>query len=262
MAWLTSVLPAITAAPREGAEAPAQCWQGFSGGIHAVGHAGPGFAFDNEGPAHRVFLEDYELARRPVTCAEYAEFMADGGYSDPLLWLADGWDWLQRTGVDRPQYWHPDGESLYTAGGRRELDPSEPVCHVGFYEAAAYAHWAGARLPTEAEWEIAAAYADKDGHDAASGRFHPLPARDDDGILQLFGDVWEWTASAYTAYPGFEPAAGAVGEYNGKFMANQMVLRGGSCATPPGHVRPTYRNFFYPPDRWQFSGIRLARNAR
>ncbi|MDT8438119.1 MAG: ergothioneine biosynthesis protein EgtB [Wenzhouxiangellaceae bacterium] len=239
-------------------------WQRFSGGIHEIGARGESFCFDNETPRHRVLLnQDYELAERPVTVREYADFMADGGYEEPLLWLSDGWSWVQQHSVRAPLYWRFEDERWQTfmLSGWREPDPDAPVCHISFYEAAAYAAWAGARLPTEVEWEIAAHDVEIQGQFADSGRYHPEPVKRGVGLHGLFGSVWEWTASNYAPYPGFAPAAGAVGEYNGKFMANQMVLRGGSCATPAGHIRPSYRNFFYPPDRWQFSGLRLARDA-
>ncbi len=235
-------------------------WQSFDAGETEIGHPGPGFAFDNETPRHRVLIQrPFALATRTVTCGEWAEFIDDGGYEQPLLWLADGWAWLQENDVRAPLYWHDDG-TLQTLAGRRERRADEPVTHIGFYEAMAYAEWAGARLPTEAEWEFAASGLPTAGHFADSGRYHPEPAIDGGALRQLFGSAWEWTQSAYLPYPGFEAAPGAVGEYNGKFMANQMVLRGGSCATPPGHVRPSYRNFFYPVDRWQFTGLRLARS--
>lgn len=237
-------------------------WLGFEGGQFEIGHAGDGFCFDNETPRHRVLLNHpYELARRPVSCGEWKAFIDDGGYREPLLWLSDGWAWLRETGTTAPAYWLEDGR-IRTLAGIREIDDAEPVVHVNFYEAAAFAEWAGARLPTEAEWERAAAERPVQGHFADRGRYHPertSAARDD--FAQLFGGVWEWTQSAYLPYPGFAPAAGAIGEYNGKFMANQMVLRGGSCATPEGHVRASYRNFFYPADRWQFTGVRLARSV-
>ena len=255
--------PAWTRSPQPAGPAAGQAWVDFSGGVVAVGQDGQTFAFDNETPRHQVMLRDFQLARRPVTCGEYAEFIADDGYRRPELWLADGWSRIQSEGIKAPLYWqHEDhGWMLHTLGCWRDLDPDEPLCHVSFYEACAYAEWAAARLPTEFEWEIAAATQPLSGHFADRERYHPASAPDSGRLVQIYGDVWEWTQSSYAPYPGFRPAAGAVGEYNGKFMANQMVLRGGSCATPPGHVRASYRNFFYPGDRWQFSGLRLARDA-
>lgn len=237
-------------------------WVEFPEGLRWIGHDGSAFAFDNEGPRHRVFIESFRLASRPVTNGEYQAFIEDGGYDRPQLWLSDGWNARISHGWSAPLY-REESEGrrwLMTLAGMRGLDESEPVCHVSFYEADAFARWAGARLPTEAEWEIAAADHLVDGHflEGGGSRLHPAPARGEAGLEQLFGDVWEWTASPYTPYPGYRPAAGAVGEYNGKFMCNQIVLRGGSCATPRGHVRPTYRNFFPAEARWQFSGFRLA----
>ena len=237
-------------------------WQGVAGGLHEIGHAGPDFAFDNEGPRHKVHLEDFELAQRLVTNAEYQEFVDDGGYAEPEHWLSDGWSVVQERGWQEPSYWLEDGE-VQTLAGRETRDPNAPVTHLSAYEADAFARWAGARLPTEAEWEVVAATRPVKGNFVETQRFHPRALEDegDDGVLQLFGDVWEWTSSAYSPYPGYHPPDGALGEYNGKFMANQLVLRGGSCATPNAHIRPTYRNFFYPDARWQFSGLRLARDA-
>lgn len=241
-------------------------WQGIPGGVCSVGHEGDGFAFDNEGPRHRVFLEDFELASRPVTVGEYRAFVEDGGYRRPELWLADGWTAVRERGWRGPLYWTGTADAgLFTLAGLRPLADAEPVTHVSFYEADAYATWAGARLPTEFEWEAVAAEVPLKGNFVESERLHPAPPTRgavSDGPHQLFGDVWEWTASAYGPYPRFRPARGALGEYNGKFMSGQMVLRGGSCVTPTSHVRPTYRNFFHPDARWQFSGIRLARDAR
>jgi ergothioneine biosynthesis protein EgtB len=233
-------------------------WTDHAGGLCGLGHAGPDFAFDNEGPRHRVLLEPYRLADRLVTCGEWLSFMADGGYADPRWWLSDGWATVQTQGWKAPEYWREadDGWSLFTLSGRRPVDPAEPVCHVSFYEADAFARWAGKRLPTEAEWEIAAAQ----GILADGGRLHPRVAPSEE-CQQLSGEVWQWTASAYSAYPRFRPAAGAVGEYNGKFMSGQMVLRGGACVTPPGHQRASYRNFYPPAARWAFSGLRLADDA-
>ena len=231
-------------------------------GITGIGHAGEGFAYDNESPRHRALLHPHALANRCVTNAEFREFIDDGGYRDPALWLSEGWDTVQREGWSHPLYWDDALETSFTLGGRRPIDPAAPVCHVGFFEADAFARWAGARLPTEFEWEAMAQHQPVEGNFVDSGALRPLPAQGKDAnSLQMFGDVWEWTASPYVGYPGYRPAAGALGEYNGKFMCGQWVLRGGSCATPAGHVRASYRNFFYPAARWQFSGIRLARNA-
>jgi ergothioneine biosynthesis protein EgtB len=239
-------------------------WMYFEGGIHKIGHAGADFAFDNEGPRHEVLLRLFRIASRLVTNAEYLQFMNDSGYRRPELWLSDGWDTIKSQGWNAPLYWEESDSRWFefTLQGMRELDPMGPVCHVSFYEADAYARWAGARLPREEEWEVAATQAASSGtlleSEIESGGLHPRPAAGK-GLQQIFGDVWEWTASPYIAYPGFEPAPGLVGEYNGKFMCNQFVLRGGSCATPSSHIRATYRNFFPPHARWQFSGIRLAK---
>ena len=248
--------------------APLLGFVAHAGGLHEVGHAGPGFAFDNECPRHRVWLEPFAVATRAVTSGEYLAFMEDGGYRRPDLWLFDGFAAARANGWEAPLYWEhqPSGWTVFTLHGPRPLDPEEPVAHVSLYEADAYARWAGARLPTEEEWEAAAVAAAPDAAAAFAdgGRFHPAVAdakRAGQRVAQLFGDVWEWTRSAYAPYPRFRPATGALGEYNGKFMCNQLVLRGGSCATPAGHVRGTYRNFFHPEARWQFSGIRLAREA-
>jgi ergothioneine biosynthesis protein EgtB len=252
--------------------APPLDFVGFAGGIVEIGHDGPGqkgggFAFDNEGPRHRVLLTPYRIATRPITCGEYLMFMADGGYSQPELWLSEGWATMRREGWQAPLYWSQDPRredwQIFTLTGRRAIDPAEPVCHVSFYEAAAFATWAGKRLPTEAEWEHAANSGRCEFRGSFLDRAHPHPRASvtPAGRLQMFGEVWEWTRSGYEPYPGFKPAAGAVGEYNGKFMVSQIVLRGGSCVTPPGHVRASYRNFFPPAARWQFSGIRLAEDA-
>jgi ergothioneine biosynthesis protein EgtB len=228
-------------------------------GIVEIGHAGDGFAFDNETPRHRVLLEPHALASRPVTNAEYLEFIRDGGYTQPTLWLSDGWAKVRTEGWSRPLYWSEGLDTHYTLGGLREIDPSAPVCHVSYYEADAFARWYGARLPGEAELERAAEGRRVEGNLVETGYLQPVAAKGG-GLTQLFGDVWEWTASAYAPYPGFRPLAGSLGEYNGKFMCSQLVLRGGSCATPASHLRATYRNFFYPDARWQFTGIRLARD--
>ncbi|HVI76498.1 MAG TPA: ergothioneine biosynthesis protein EgtB [Anaeromyxobacteraceae bacterium] len=247
-----------------GRPAPPLAWVEHEGGLLEIGHGGAGFAFDNEGPRHRVWLEPFAIASRAVTCGEYLAFIEDGGYRRPELWLSDGFAAAVANGWGAPLYWQRAGGdrwTVFTLRGQRSLDPAEPVAHVSFYEADAYARWAGARLPSEAEWEVAAHGAVEDGAFADVGRYHPAVAGER-RPAQLLGDVWEWTRSAYEPYPGFCPAPGALGEYNGKFMVNQLVLRGGSCATPAGHVRTTYRNFFYPEARWQFSGLRLCREAR
>lgn len=231
-------------------------WLTFPGGLADVGDRGDAFAFDNERPRHRVLLRPFELQSRLVTTGEWLAFMQDRGYERAELWLSDGWDALHRFGWRAPLYWD-DLEGAWhitTLSGRRGVDPAEPVCHVSHYEADAFARWAGARLPLETEWELAASSAPVTGNFVESGELHPRP-----GTPQWFGDAWEWTASAYLAWPGYAPAPGALGEYNGKFMSNRMVLRGGSCVSPLRHLRATYRNFFPPETRWQFSGVRLAR---
>jgi ergothioneine biosynthesis protein EgtB len=230
--------------------------------VHRIGHEGPGFAFDNEGPAHRVFLEPSRLASRLVTNGEYLAFVEDGGYRRAEHWLSAGWSAVGERGWTAPLYWEhtADGWMEFSLAGPQPLDPHEPVCHVSYYEADAFARWAGHRLPAEAEWEVAAAGAPVDGPFVEGGRLHPAPAAGA-GLVQLYGDVWQWTRSAYTAYPGYTPPAGAVGEYNGKWMADQWVLRGASCATSRSHARRTYRNFFPSDARWAFTGIRLASDA-
>jgi len=241
-------------------------WIGFAGGLHEIGHAGPGFAFDNETPRHRVWLEDFEIASHPVTHGDFLDFIDDGGYRRPELWLSAGWDLVGARGWEAPGYWlrRDDRWHTFTLHGEVPVDRNTPICHVSFFEADAFARWAGARLPTEAEWEVAAAGAPVAGNFVDSAELVPRPAAhaDSGAPAQLFGDCWEWTASPYVAYPGYRAPDGAIGEYNGKFMVNQLVLRGGSCVSPHDHLRATYRNFFHAHERWQFMGLRLARDAR
>jgi len=238
-------------------------WIAYDEGLHWIGHDGEDFSYDHERPGHRQFVAGFELANRLVTCGEYLAFIEDGGYRRPEFWLSDGWRRMQAEGWRGPLYWSEQAGawSIFTLAGRQALDPNQPVCHVSYYEADAFARWSQARLPTEFEWEVAANPVVVDGHFAECQRYHPLSLTDFSGLhpAQMFGDVWQWTASAYAAYPGYQALRGALGEYNGKFMCNQFVLRGGSCATPKSHMRTTYRNFFPPEARWQFSGIRLAR---
>lgn len=263
---LTDLLAGFAENPLEpvyGELAPPPCfaiepltWVPGREGVVQIGAAGADFAFDCERPLHDAILTPHSIAARPVTNREWAEFIADGGYRTATLWLSDGWDWVQRERIESPLYWRGDG-TAFTLGGRREIDGAAPVAHVSYYEADAFAHWAGARLPTEAEWEDFAGGSDPwIGHQLdKAGPVLPTPGGG------VFGDVWQWTASAYLPYPGFKTAEGAVGEYNGKFMSGQMVLKGASCATPRGHSRASYRNFFPPSARWQFTGLRLARDA-
>lgn len=248
--------------------APPMGWKRFGEGLYEIGHPGDEFCYDHELPRHSVLIPSFHLATRLVTNAEFAEFLDDDGYRRPELWLSDGWNLVQQEGWNAPLYWrrHDEGWRHFTLSGLRPVAPDEPVCHVSFYEADAYARWAEARLPTEAEWEVAAETVEVAGNFVESGRFHPGPAEDAGGqrwesraLRQMFGDAWQWTASPYAPYPGYRPTEGVLGEYNGKFMCNQFVLRGGSCVTPASHMRRTYRNFFPPAARWQFTGIRLAR---
>jgi ergothioneine biosynthesis protein EgtB len=240
-------------------------WHAYPGAIESIGHDGDGFSFDNETPQHRVVIQPFQLASRLVTDGEVLDFIADGGYRRPELWLSDAWAMLGNQEWRAPLYWEErDGAwATFTLTGIRAIERTDPACHLSFYEADAVARWAGARLPTEAEWEIAALHAPIEGNFVEERHWHPRPAaRGTDAVpAQLFGDVWEWTQSPYQPYPGYRVPAGALGEYNGKFMCNQFVLRGGSCATPRSHIRATYRNFFPPHARWQFSGLRLARDA-
>jgi ergothioneine biosynthesis protein EgtB len=264
-AWAANPLqPVYRSARMKSGVTPPLRWQEYSGGLVRLGHDEAGFAFDNESPRHQAFLQPFRLANRLVTNGEYRDFIEDGGYDRPELWLSDGWATRQSQDWIHPLYWsREDNEwSVTTLVGRQPVDPDEPVCHVSYYEADAFARWAKARLPSEGEWETAAADVAVAGHFLEGGGFHPAPgcADDDRGpLFQMFGDVWQWTASPYVAYPGYHPAEGALGEYNGKFMCNQFVLRGASCATPRSHARRTYRNFFPPDARWQFTGIRLAK---
>lgn len=243
--------------------APEQRWHEFSGATIEIGHDGDSFAYDNEGPRHRQVVPDFALAHRLVTNREWLEFIEDGGYTQPTLWLSDGWAWRVEAAANAPFTWlhEPEGWTQFTLHGRESLRLDDPVTHLSYYEADAFARWAGARLPTEAEWEYAASSRKPEGHFLEQTSWHPRAARNtDEGPAQLFGDAWEWTQSAYSAYPGYRPAEGAVGEYNAKFMANQFVLRGGCFATSQDHIRVSYRNFFHPNTRWHFSGVRPARD--
>ena len=258
--WSSPLRPEFSAEMAVSSAPSAMDWTEVEGGIHLIGHQGDGFAFDNECPQHEVLLRPFQIASRDVTNAEYLEFIEDGGYRRPELWLSEGWDAVNAQGWMAPLYWEQHDGEWWQLPHRemKRVNPAEPVCHISYFEADAYARWRGARLPSEQEWEIAALRMPSNGTFLEDFIFHPQPAKGE-GIQQMFGDVWQWTSSPYIAYPGFRPAAGLVGEYNGKFMCNQWVLRGGSCATPRSHIRATYRNFFPAHARWQFSGMRLAR---
>ena len=253
-------LPVVTSST-----VPELKWIDFQGGVRSIGHSGVGFAYDNEAPRHKTYLQDFRLASRPITNGEFMAFMQAGAYSEPSLWLSEAWQTLRTQGWRAPLYWEYIDNTWWhmTLGGLRPVDMHAPVCHVSYYEAAAYAAWADARLPTEAEWEVAAADVSIKGNLRDAGFLQPqvAAAGETGALLQFYGDVWEWTQSAYAPYPGYRPQPGPLGEYNGKFMSSQMVLRGGSCVTPADHIRPTYRNFFHPGDRWQFGGFRLAKDA-
>lgn len=260
--WCNPLRPAYRAAAAAAVDATSVPLRFIEGrdGIVEIGHRGEGFAFDNETPRHRSLLHPHALANRLVTNGEYLAFVREGGYREPGLWLAEGWATVQQEGWQHPIYWGDDLSSEFSLAGMRALAANAPVCHLSYYEADAFARWAGARLPTEAEWESAAQGAAVSGNLQPNPSFHPAPAKVGEGMLQLYGDVWEWTASPYVSYPGFRPLPGSLGEYNGKFMCGQWVLRGGSCVTPRDHLRASYRNFFPPHARWQFSGLRLGQD--
>ena len=260
-AYATNPLRPVYRRPQENpsGDPRAARWNEQPAGVYEIGHEGDAFAFDNESPRHRVYLNAFRMADRTVTNGEYLEFMDAGGYESPQLWLSQGWQNVREHGWRAPLYWERIDGAWWTMtlNGMAPVNASDPVCHVSYLEADAYARWTGKRLPTEAEWEVAARGHPVSGNFFESGYLRPV-ATDGATTSQFYGDVWEWTQSAYSPYPGYQPTAGALGEYNGKFMCGQYVLRGGSCVSPAGHLRPTYRNFFYPADRWQFSGIRLA----
>ena len=267
---LTDIKHVLSQSPRQpaartdlvvppGRPASAYGYTAGASGIVRIGHDGDDFCFDNETPRHDALLHPHEIGNRLVTNGEFCDFIKSGAYENPLLWLSDGWSAVNRHGWNRPLYWDEGLESEFTLGGRREIDEHAPVTHVSYYEADAFARWAGARLPTEFEWEHAARDEPPGGNLLGAHAWHPVPAN---GNRQFLGDTWEWTSSAYTPYPGFQPLEGSLGEYNGKFMCNQVTVRGGSCVTADDHIRTSYRSFFYPDARWQFLGFRLARDAR
>ncbi len=263
---LNPLRPCYRQAPPPPARNAPLLWLEFAGGLEEIGFEGEGFAFDNESPRHKVWLEPYRLASRLTTCGDYLRFIEEGGYRRPQFWLSDGWARVEAEGWRAPLYWREEKEGwrIFTLAGERALEPSEPLCHVSFFEADAFARWAGKRLPSEAEWEVAARMVPLAGNLADRGLYHPAPAEalpEGPALSQMIGDVWEWTGSAYLPYPRFRARDGAIGEYNGKFMCNQMVLRGGAAVTPAGHIRTTYRNFFPPSARWAFSGLRLAEDC-
>ena len=265
--WSNPLHPAYRegALPESGATQPVQ-WIGYEGGLVEIGREGEGFCFDNEQPRHKTYLQPFELASRLVTCGEYLEFMRDGGYERPELWLSEGWDAMRTQQLRAPLYWFEEDNAwrVFTLRGAIDLSSmlTTPICHISYFEADAFARWAGKRLPTEAEWETAAEGLPVEGNLLESGLLHPAPAPSGTGLQQMFGDAWEWTASAYLGYPGYAALSGVLGEYNGKFMSNKMVMRGGSAVTPVSHIRSTYRNFFPPASRWQFCGVRLANRQK
>lgn len=257
--------PGLSKLESKKTKTPSLNWVNFKEGIYSIGSDEGSFVFDNETPIHKEYLESFQLASRPVTNKEYLQFITDGGYDNQILWLSDGWAAKEENKWNAPLYWSKKEDTwfYYTLNGFKEINPDEPVCHISFYEADAFASWSEARLPTEFEWEVASSKIHIEGNFIESKLFHPsqyLLNKNENSLIQMFGDVWEWTRSSYSPYPGYRPLKGALGEYNGKFMSNQFVLRGGSCATPESHIRKTYRNFFPPSARWQFSGIRLAKN--
>ena len=255
--WTNPLRPTLRARIETPEAKIAGGWRQFAGGLVEIGATGTDFHFDNEAPRHKKWLEPFEIAQNLVTCGDWIQFLAEDGYKRPELWLAAGWNWVQNEKIEAPFYWDEGSYDIWTLAGGQLLDLDEPVAHVSYFEADAYARWSGARLPLESEWEIAAQEGETEGNFAESGRFHPVaPAKSG----EFFGNLWQWTRSQYEPYPGYAPVAGALGEYNGKWMCNQFVLRGGSCATPQSHIRATYRNFFPPETRWQFAGLRLARD--